>query len=69
MNSRFQFEAGLDRARPTHRYWLHALLLLLTLATTTVVGSGLARSFAASRPFDFAISWVMRKCGKTRRLC
>ena len=39
--------------RPRHRYWLHALLLLLTLLTTTVVGAGLAHSFAQSRPFDF----------------
>jgi membrane-associated protease RseP (regulator of RpoE activity) len=42
-----------EYARPRHRYWLHALLLLLTLVTTTVVGSGLAHSFAESRPFDF----------------
>ena len=40
-------------ARPRHRYWLHALLLVATLISTTVVGAGLARSFAASRPFDF----------------
>jgi membrane-associated protease RseP (regulator of RpoE activity) len=40
------------RPRPP-RYWLHILLFLLTLVTTTVVGSGLARSFAESRPFDF----------------
>jgi len=40
-------------ARPRHRYWLHALLLVATLLSTTVVGAGLARSFAASRPFDF----------------
>ena len=42
-----------EYAFPRHRYWLHALLLLLTLVTTTVVGSGLAHSFAESRPFDF----------------
>ena len=42
-----------EHARPRHRYWLHGLLLLLTLITTTVVGSGLARSFALNRPFDF----------------
>jgi membrane-associated protease RseP (regulator of RpoE activity) len=41
------------RARPRQRYWLHALLLLLTLVTTTVVGAGLSRSFAQGRPFDF----------------
>ena len=34
------------------RYWLHALLLLLTLLSTTVVGAGLAESFAANRPFS-----------------
>jgi membrane-associated protease RseP (regulator of RpoE activity) len=41
------------RSRPRHRYWLHALLLLLTLITTTVVGAGLQRSFNANQPFDF----------------
>ena len=40
-------------ARPRHRYWLHALLLVATLLSTTVVGAGLARSFAANSPFDF----------------
>jgi membrane-associated protease RseP (regulator of RpoE activity) len=39
--------------RPRHKYWLHALLFVLTLFTTTVVGAGLARSFAQNRPFDF----------------
>jgi membrane-associated protease RseP (regulator of RpoE activity) len=43
------------RARRPQRYWLHALLLLLTLITTTVVGAGLSRSFAEGRPFDFDI--------------
>jgi membrane-associated protease RseP (regulator of RpoE activity) len=41
------------RARPRHRYWLHALLFLLTFVSTTVVGAGLSRSFLANRPFDF----------------
>ncbi|HEY2842275.1 MAG TPA: site-2 protease family protein [Bryobacteraceae bacterium] len=41
------------RARPRHRYWLHALLLAATLLSTTIVGAGLARSFAAGTPFDF----------------
>jgi len=40
--------------RPHHRYWLHAFLLVATLISTTVVGAGLARSFAQSRPIDFA---------------
>jgi membrane-associated protease RseP (regulator of RpoE activity) len=35
-----------------HRYWLHALLLLLTLVSTTVVGASLAENFAADRPFS-----------------
>ena len=48
------FEAlAAEREQPKHRYWLHALLLILTLLTTTVVGAGLARSFAEGRPFDF----------------
>lgn len=32
------------------RWWLHALLLLLTLVTTTVVGARLAMNFAANLP-------------------
>jgi membrane-associated protease RseP (regulator of RpoE activity) len=39
--------------RPRQRYWLHALLLLATLLTTTVVGAGLAQSFGQNRPYDF----------------
>lgn len=48
----FDILAG-ERVRPQHRYWLHALLLLLTLLSTTVVGAGFAHSFAAGRIFDF----------------
>ena len=47
------FDSAWAPARPKHRYWLHALLLLLTLLTTTIVGAEMAHSFAASRPFDF----------------
>ena len=36
------------RGRP--RYWLHALLFLLTLITTTGVGARLAHNFQANRP-------------------
>ncbi len=42
-----------EHDRPRDRYWLHALLLLVTLLSTTVVGAGLARSFDQNRPFDF----------------
>ena len=34
--------------RPRHRYWLHALLLLATLLSTTIVGAEMAHSFAQS---------------------
>jgi membrane-associated protease RseP (regulator of RpoE activity) len=40
-------------SRPRHRYWLHALLLLLTLLTTTIVGVEMAHSFNKGTPFDF----------------
>jgi len=41
------------RPRPRHRYWLHAMLLAVTLLSTTVVGAEMARSFAQNRPLDF----------------
>jgi membrane-associated protease RseP (regulator of RpoE activity) len=47
-------EAGLlyvDQTRPQHRYWLHLLLFVLTLFTTSIVGAGLAQEFADGRPF------------------
>ncbi|MCX6624991.1 MAG: site-2 protease family protein, partial [Acidobacteria bacterium] len=37
-----------ERRRP--RYWLHILLLLLTLFSTTLVGTRLAANFQANRP-------------------
>jgi membrane-associated protease RseP (regulator of RpoE activity) len=39
--------------RPRHRYWLHALLLVATLLSTTIVGAGMAHSFAQNQPVDF----------------
>lgn len=36
--------------RPRHRYWLHALLFLLTLFTTSAVGTRLAHNFHNNRP-------------------
>ena len=48
------YEALLDEeVRPKHRYWLHALLLLLTLVSTTVVGAGLSRGFTQGRAFQY----------------
>ena len=38
------------RARP--KYWLHALLLVLTLATTTLTGAGMMLDFQRNVPFD-----------------
>ena len=35
---------------PGQRWWLHALLLVLTLLTTTIVGARLDANFAANRP-------------------
>ncbi len=46
-------ELFIEAPRPKHRYWLHLLLLLATLLTTTVVGAGLSLSFRANQPFDF----------------
>jgi membrane-associated protease RseP (regulator of RpoE activity) len=46
-------ETGLDDPRPRHRYWLHALLFLLTLLSTTVVCAGFAQSFARNMPSSF----------------
>ena len=43
-------------SRPRHRYWLHALLLVATLLSTTIVGAGMAQSFAQNRPIDFGES-------------
>lgn len=47
------FDATWVPARPRHRYWLHALLLLATLLTTTMVGVEMAHSFQKAVPFDF----------------
>jgi membrane-associated protease RseP (regulator of RpoE activity) len=48
-------EAALEYypARTRERYWLYALLFLLTLCTTTVVGAAMQHDFARNRPFDF----------------
>ena len=43
-------DARSQRPRSRQRWWLHALLLVLTLLTTTIVGSRLDANFAANRP-------------------
>src|SRR5579862_4512785 len=45
------------RPRPRHLYWLHALLLVATLLSTTIAGAEMAQSFAQSRPIDFGESF------------
>lgn len=40
------------RARIHERYWLHGLLFLITLLSTTVVGSALQADFDRNLPFD-----------------
>jgi membrane-associated protease RseP (regulator of RpoE activity) len=47
---------GLARALPRlhERYWLHALLFLMTLFSTTLVGSSLQADFDRNLPFDVA---------------
>jgi membrane-associated protease RseP (regulator of RpoE activity) len=40
-----------NSASGRERYWLHALLLLLTLLTTSAVGTRLAYNFQQNRPF------------------
>ncbi len=41
---------GVEEARRSERYWLHALLLILTLITTSAVGSRLSANFLSNRP-------------------
>ena len=47
---------ALERVRPRQRYWLHAILFAATFLSTTVVGAGLARTFASGIPFDFEVN-------------
>lgn len=42
---------ALAPARPRQRYWLHAMLFLLTCATTTIVGASMQRNFERNLPF------------------
>ena len=43
-------ESGEQPGRPRERYWLHAILFLLTFLTTTTVGARLAYNFDRNRP-------------------
>ncbi len=45
------FQILFERLR-RERLWLHALLLVLTLFTTTIVGAGLNATFQLNRPVD-----------------
>jgi membrane-associated protease RseP (regulator of RpoE activity) len=47
---------GASRRWP-RRWWLNALLFLLTLLTTTIFGSAAVRCFHAGQPLDLNIVW------------
>ena len=42
---------ALAPVRPRQRYWLHALLFALTLASTTIVGARMQTNFDRNLPF------------------
>jgi membrane-associated protease RseP (regulator of RpoE activity) len=44
------FNAEARRRSPRHRYWLHIVLFLATLVTTSLVGSRMQRDFMANLP-------------------
>ena len=46
----FSLDTVMVRTRP--KYWLHGLLFLLTLATTTIFGAGMMLDFQRNAPFD-----------------
>ncbi|HUI82475.1 MAG TPA: site-2 protease family protein [Bryobacteraceae bacterium] len=47
----------IPRVRVRDRYWLHGLLFVLTMITTTVVGSALQYDFDRNLPFDIEHSF------------
>jgi membrane-associated protease RseP (regulator of RpoE activity) len=51
LQARSTFLADAGEVRPRQRYWLHILLLLLTLMTTTAVGARMQYNFEHSLPF------------------
>lgn len=54
----FEDQSCAREAAIRRRYWLHALLLLSTLFSTTVAGASLAESFAANRPFSLDAAYA-----------
>jgi membrane-associated protease RseP (regulator of RpoE activity) len=71
---RLQAEASVETAQPAggsrfilalprahDRYWLHALLFLATLLTTTAVGAAMQYDFARNVPFNETHSWELFK--------
>lgn len=52
-------EAVPSLSGPHERYWLHALLFLLTMFTTSMVGVALQTDFDRNLPFDVAHSFDM----------
>ena len=52
-------EVYLPPPKPRQRYWLHALLLLLTIFTTVMVGTQLQMNFEANKPlFTFGSDFL-----------
>ncbi len=51
------FSQGIETFRSAPRWWLHGLLFLLTLITTTGFGFAQVQSFRANRPLE--IDWVV----------
>jgi membrane-associated protease RseP (regulator of RpoE activity) len=50
---------GLPEARARDRYWVNALLLLITLVSTTTVGASMQMFFDRNLPFDVDYSLTM----------
>jgi membrane-associated protease RseP (regulator of RpoE activity) len=50
---------GLPEARFRDRYWVNALLFLVTLASTTTVGASMQMFFDRNLPFDVDYSFTM----------
>ena len=59
IESRFDTSWPVETSRPRQRLWLHALLFVATLLTTTVVGAHMQLSFARGLPLDPEISMFL----------